>query len=85
MTMTPTAHSPDQRAADARRRERRSRASAREKRDRGEGLLACLFERSADRQAALARLAEGVIGDDQRLGLAARRRALTAATLRPQP
>jgi hypothetical protein len=53
-----------QRAADARRREQRCRKNASDKRERGETLLASLFERSADAQAALARLAEGLIVDD---------------------
>jgi hypothetical protein len=64
----------NQRAADARRREQRSRQTARDKRDRGESLLACLFDRAADAQAAIARLAEGMIVDDQRLGTPRKRR-----------
>jgi hypothetical protein len=67
-TVTPSPQTANQRAADARRREQRSRQTARDKRDRGESLLACLFDRSADAQAAIARLAEGMIVDDQRLG-----------------
>ena len=66
VTLTP--QTVNQRAADARRREQRSRQTARDKRDRGESLLACLFDRAADAQAAIARLAEGMIVDDQRLG-----------------
>jgi hypothetical protein len=61
----PPAQTPRERAEDARRRERRSRETARDNRDRGAGLLACLFERSADAQAAIARLAEALIIDDQ--------------------
>ena len=68
-TVTPSPQTANQRAADARRREQRSRQTARDKRDRGESLLACLFDRSADAQAAIARLAEGMIVDDQRLGM----------------
>jgi hypothetical protein len=70
-----------QRVADARRREQRFRKNASDKRERGETLLACLFERSADAQAALARLAEGVVGDDQGIG-ATSKPALAAS---PQP
>jgi hypothetical protein len=68
-TVAPSPQTANQRAADARRREQRSRQTARDKRDRGESLLACLFDRSADAQAAIARLAEGMIVDDQRLGM----------------
>jgi len=67
-TVAPPPPTAKQRAADARRREQRSRQTARDKRDRGESLLACLFERAADAQAATARLAERMIVDDQRLG-----------------
>ena len=68
-TVTPPLQTANQRAADARRREQRSRQTARDKRDRGESLLACLYDRAADAQAAIAQLAEGMIVDDQRLGM----------------
>jgi hypothetical protein len=68
-TVTPApAQNAIERVADARRREQRFRKNARDKRDRGETLLASLFDRSADAQAALALLAEGLVDDDQRLG-----------------
>jgi hypothetical protein len=54
-----------QRAEVARRREKRFRDRAKDKRDRGERLLARLFERSADAQAATARIVEKLIRDDQ--------------------
>jgi hypothetical protein len=57
-----TAH---ERAEAARRREKRFRDRAKDKRDRGERLLAFLFERSADAQAATARLAEELFRDEQ--------------------
>ena len=66
-TVTAPRQTVHQRAADARRREQRSRQTARDKRDRGESLLACLFDRAADAQAAIARLAEGMAVDDQRV------------------
>lgn len=56
---------PQERAEAARRREKRSRDRAKDKRDRGERLLAYLFERSADAQAATARIAEAPILDEQ--------------------
>jgi len=56
---------PQERAEAARRREKRFRDSAKDKRDRGERLLARLFERSADAQAATARIVEKLIRDDQ--------------------
>jgi hypothetical protein len=58
-TVTPGPLTDQQRAENARRRERRAREAARHKRECGEELLASLFERSADAHAALARLAEG--------------------------
>jgi hypothetical protein len=65
VTVAPRPQTAQERADDARRRERRARETARGKRDRGETLLACLFERSADAQAAVARLAEALVIDDQ--------------------
>jgi len=53
-----------ERAEAARRREKRFRGRAKDKRDRGEWLLAFLFERSADAQAATARIAEELIRDE---------------------
>jgi hypothetical protein len=53
-----------QRAEAARRREKRFRDRAKDKRDRGERLLAFLFERSADAQAANAGIAEELILDE---------------------
>jgi hypothetical protein len=54
-----------ERAEAARRREKRFRDKAKDKRDRGELLLALLFERSAEAQAATARIVEKLIRDDQ--------------------
>jgi hypothetical protein len=62
-TVTPGPLTDQERAEIARRRERRARQAAQHKRERGEGLLASLFERSADTHAAMARLAEGSIVD----------------------
>ena len=53
-----------ERAEAACRREKRFRGRAKDKRDRGERLLAFLFERSADAQAATARIAEELIRDE---------------------
>jgi hypothetical protein len=58
-----------QRAEAARRREKRFRDRAIDKHARGERLLARLFERSADAQAATAGIVEKLIRDDQAAGI----------------
>lgn len=67
-TVTSSLQTVNQRALDARRSEHRLRQTGQGKRDRGESLLAGLFDRAADAQAAIARLAEGMVVDSQRLG-----------------
>ncbi len=62
--MAPGPQTTQERAEAARRREQRARDRAKDKRERGEHLLACLFERSADAHAATARIAEALILSD---------------------
>jgi hypothetical protein len=65
ITVTRDPQYEQERAENARRRERRARETAQHKRESGEALLASLFERSADAQAAIARLAEGSVVGEQ--------------------